>query len=122
MVSLSYVLLRLNMFDNTLSLAGYIGDILSSELVREYEDMIIHMKTYNRFQESDIELNKVFPVESAPGFVEDYERMLDSKPALAGYVRQFLNQPLALPGDGPQVGYFVELSVCFTFLMVSSGN
>ena len=107
---------------NTLSLAGYIGNILSSELVQEYEDKFIHMKTYNRFQESDIELNKVFPAESAPEFVADYERMLDSKPALAGDVRQFLNQSLALPADAPQVCYFVELSICFTFLIDSAGK
>jgi hypothetical protein len=107
---------------NALSPPGYLGDILSSDLVKEYDDMFIHMKDYNRFQESDIELNEVFPAESAPEFVAVYERRLDSKPALAGDVRQFLNQSLPLPADPPQVCYLVELSVCFTFLMVSAGE
>jgi hypothetical protein len=82
--------------------------------------MFFYMKDYNRFQESDTELNKIWPTESNPEFVADYERRLDSKPALVGDVRQFLNLTLASPADPPQVCYFVELSVCFTFLMVSA--
>ena len=84
--------------------------------------MFIRMRIYNRFQESDIELNKVWPTELAPDFVTDFERKLDSKPALASDVRQFLNLSLALPADTPQVCYFIELSVCFAFLMVSAGE
>ncbi len=55
-------------------------------------------------------------------FVTDYKRKLDSKPALANNVCQFLNLSLALLADPPQVCYFVKLSVCFTFLMVSAGE
>jgi hypothetical protein len=92
---------------NTLSPAGYPGHILSSELVQQYKDNFIHVENYNRFQESDIVLNNVSLAGSAPEFVADYERKLDSKPSLAGDVRQFLELSPASPADHPQVCYFV---------------
>ena len=71
--------------------------------------MFIHMENWNRFQESDIDLNDVWPTSSAPEFVADYERKLDSKPALANDVRESVNFPA---GRYPHVCYVVDLSVC----------
>ena len=109
-------------FINTLSPAEYPGNILSSELIHKYKDIFIHIIIYNKFQESDIKLNKVWPMGLALDFIADYERKLDSKPALASNMHQFLNLSLALPADSPQVCYFIKLFVCFTFLMVSAGE
>jgi hypothetical protein len=68
------------------------------------------MENWNRFQESDIDLNDVSPTSSAPGSVADYERKLDSKPALANDVRESLN----LPADRYlHVCYFIDFSVHF---------
>jgi hypothetical protein len=72
------------------------------------------MENWNRFQESDIELNDVWHSASAPEFVADYESKLDSKPALANDVHEFLQSSLNLPADRYRhVCYFVDLSVPF---------
>jgi hypothetical protein len=90
----------------TNALSGYLGSVLSSELVKEYKDMFIHVGNWARLQPSDLGLNDVCPpTGTVPEFVAEFERKLDGKPALAADVR-----------------YFVDLSVCFPFLMVGVGE
>ena len=89
----------------TNALSGYLGGVLSSELVKEYKDMFIHVGNWDRLQHSDLILNNVLSAGTVPEFVAEFERKLDGKPALAADVR-----------------YSVDLSVCFPFLMVRVGE
>jgi len=75
------------------------------------------------FQQSDIVLNKVRTAGSAPDFVVKFRQKLDSKRALAPDVHQFLQLSLDFPADWHlDVRYFLDLPVCFPFLMVSVGE
>jgi hypothetical protein len=67
--------------------------------------MFIHVGHWDHLQQSDLGLNHVKHMGTAPEFVAEFEQKLDGKPALAADVR-----------------YFVDLSVCFPFLMVGVGE
>jgi hypothetical protein len=69
-----------------------IGDgVLLSALFQEYQAIFINVASWDGFQESDIQLNKLRIGESPPDFVVEFRQKLDRKPALSPDVRYFLD-------------------------------
>jgi hypothetical protein len=101
-----------------------IGDgVLSSALFQEYQPIFINVESWDGFQESDIELNKLRLKGDPPDFVVEFRQKLDSKPALSPDVPEWFRSSLSLPPDRDlNVRYFLYLPVCVLFLMVSVGG
>src|SRR5712671_530104 len=84
-VSASYVALR------QLRISDDSKDVSRVDRLRQYEDIFIKVKSWGKFERSDIEGNHIWQTSATPDHVTAFEQMLVEKPVIRPRVRRFLD-------------------------------